>query len=90
MTEGSCLLFVISKHRRISRSIKGGITIVAASAYTNATGNGKRFFAVDIHQAHLCRRINAKVVAVGIHKTIVLINPRLIKCTVEIKKSRCH
>ena len=59
------LLPAIFNCRRGGRGIKRGISIITASAYANATGNGKCSFVVDIHQAHLRSRISAKVV--GVH-----------------------
>lgn len=72
------LLFVISDQCRISRIVNWiSAAIIVASAYANATGNGKRSFGIDIHEADLGSRVDLEFV--GVHKTIGLADPRLIK-----------
>jgi hypothetical protein len=78
----------ISHHRRIKRGVKGRITIIAASADANATGNGECFIIANIHHTYFCLRIRAKVVIVSLHEGIVLINRRLISHIVVTKDVR--
>jgi len=49
----SCLLFAVPDRWRMTRRIGWEAAKIITSPYTDAAGNRKSSFIVDIHQAHL-------------------------------------